>query len=341
MLLAAALLGCAAERGRVAATGDGAEAASPPTPAAYEVLVVEQAAGRLGVFSSRGERIAGIALGLKPHEIEVDAEARFAYVSNFGVEDYDRSIGVPGDSVAVIDIAARRAVADLSTRDPGSDGPRGPHGLLLQPPARRLLFVNVEFGDRMLVFDTNSHVRVRDFPLPPHVHHFVFAADGATLFAFAGADGVYRIAAHDGRVEAHWRSPTPVRGLAWSADGSLLASGRGEVTWLDPATLAVIRRVEVPGAGQIVYSLPLPDGRVFAPSVYEHTVFVLGDGVPRALNAGRTPIALAPTPDGRVAFVSNPTDTHVHRIDLDTLAVSRFAAAGGPNRIAVVPRRAP
>lgn len=56
----------------------------------YLLLIVEESASRVGFYDpTRGQCIASIETGFLPHEIEVSADGRTAYVSNFGLQDYD------------------------------------------------------------------------------------------------------------------------------------------------------------------------------------------------------------------------------------------------------------
>ena len=63
----------------------------------FTIIVVEYGANRVGFFDSNsGKRIGSVAVGLKPHEIELSTDGKTAYVSNFGISDYDYRIGTPG-----------------------------------------------------------------------------------------------------------------------------------------------------------------------------------------------------------------------------------------------------
>src|SRR5690606_20103033 len=120
-----------------------------------------------------------------PHEVEVAADGRTAYVSNFGLRDYDLRLGRPGGSVAVIDIPRGRHPGHLwlagdSLRARDTTGvSREPHGLQRRTPAGRELSVNAEVGgDSMMVFDVATRRRLRAFGLPAGTHNFVFSAGG-------------------------------------------------------------------------------------------------------------------------------------------------------------------
>src|ERR1700676_5455285 len=79
-------------------------AAPPPGPARFCLLAVEETAGSLAIADPRGGVVKRLTLGERPHEVEVSADGKTAYVSMFGITDYDSQLGTPGTSVAKIDL---------------------------------------------------------------------------------------------------------------------------------------------------------------------------------------------------------------------------------------------
>ena len=157
--------------------------------ASFCVLSVEEDGGSLTVLDPGGTARAKIALGERPHEVAVAPDRRTAFVTMFGIADYDVRIGTPGSTIAKIDLTAGRRVGEYQV----PADVRGPHGVQLRPPAFAEMFVNTEVGgDVMLVLDTASGKLLRRFPLPTGTHNFVFAKNGGALFSFAGANGVSR-----------------------------------------------------------------------------------------------------------------------------------------------------
>ena len=315
-----------------------AGAAPAPMPHDWCVLAVEEDGGKLTIVDPATARHTSLPIGEKPHEIEVNRERDRAFVTQFGVRDYDLRLGTPGDHVAVIDLKLGRKVAEwlLPTTSDGAQ-PRGPHGVKLRPPAEHELFVNSEVGvERMIVFDTQTGKVRRSFPVPAGTHNFIFSADGRRLYAFAGAAGAFRLDPETGKVLAGQHAISPVRGLGWSEDGSaILAGGHGEVAFLSPEDLHVIRRVLVPGAGQIFYLLASA-GQVFAPGGPNGKVSVIrtSDGaLLRAIETGKTPIAARRGPDDKI-YVANVQDDHLSVIDPAGFAQSRISGLAGPNGLA-------
>ena len=61
------------------------------------LLVVEQSDGAVSFYDEiSGDRLNTVRVGLNPHEITVSKDGKTAYVTNFGVQDYDHTIGEPG-----------------------------------------------------------------------------------------------------------------------------------------------------------------------------------------------------------------------------------------------------
>ncbi len=295
-------------------------------------LVVEENAGTLAFIGPDGAILRRLTLGERPHEIEVTADGRTAYVPMFGITDYDSQLGSPGTTVAEIDL--RKAAIVGTFKIPAGAG--APHGARLRPRHPGELFVNTERGGfAMQVFDVKTHQLLRQFPLLEGTHHFVFSPDGTALFVFAGAAGVARYDAATGRLTAQRDLGSPVRGLAIAADGSVLASARGEIVDLRASDLAVAARLAAPRPGQYVYLAELPDGTIMAPSLSDGgvAIFPKDASAPRFTATGNTPIHVQPGPDGRI-YVGNVQDDHISILDKTGALVGSIAGLTSPNGIA-------
>ncbi len=312
------------------------------------LVVVEENAGQVSLLDARtGAARHRIPVDTLPHEVAVTADGRTAYVSNFGLRDYDTRLGTPGTSVAIIDIETGAVrdhlwLAGDSLHAASSGASQAPHGLKLRPPDGHELFVNAEVGDSMLVFDVASRQRIRGFPVPAGTHNFVFSRDGSTLWLMAADSGVYRVDPDSGHITGQIPTATPIRGLSWMPDGThLLASGRNELLIIDSAELRIARRIGDLGVGQILYSGVTPDGRfILAPAPRDSAVVVvdLETGRPvRRLRTGKSPIRVLVDSSGALAYVANAEDDHVSVIDLGNWAVTSLGSVDGPNGLALVP----
>jgi monoamine oxidase/DNA-binding beta-propeller fold protein YncE/ABC-type branched-subunit amino acid transport system substrate-binding protein len=128
------------------------------------LLTVEQSLHTAGVYiPSTGERLANIGLGYYPHEIEVSPDSKTAYVTNFGLQDYDESIGYPGFTISVIDLTSltERGLLFTFSKEDQSDNkvPMAPHGIKIRPKSNQL-FVATELpktlGAQVLVYDLEN-----------------------------------------------------------------------------------------------------------------------------------------------------------------------------------------
>ena len=137
------------------------------------ILTAEERGTGLAIIQPDGELLARVQVGSWPHEVEVSRDGRTAYVTQFGITDYDSRIGTPGDHVSRIDLASARETGRYAL----PEGLRAPHGVKLRPSSDEL-FVNAEAGhDTMLVYDADSRRLLRTFPLEKGSHNFVFSSE--------------------------------------------------------------------------------------------------------------------------------------------------------------------
>jgi ABC-type branched-subunit amino acid transport system substrate-binding protein len=329
----------------------------------YLLAVVEESASRLSFYDSRtGTRISTVELGFLPHEIEISPDRKTAYVSNFGLQDYDETLGVAGYSVSIIDLELMCEKGRLYTFNQAGEVYRAPHAVKLRPRTDEL-FVNVEQGNRILVFDLETKTIKRklagfsssvfepgggpekSYEDPAGTHNFVFSADGTALFLFAGALGVYNMDPDTGVMVAHYASATPIHGLAFMpGETSLIASGANEIVLLDPKDLSVQKKFGSLGVLQLLYSVATPDGkRIVAPACWDSLVLVIeaetGEVLAR-IATGVDPVHVVVADGGEAAWVTNARSRYVTRIDLATYEQARIATGEGPNGIALCPRYA-
>lgn len=216
---------------------------SSPTPLnkPYSILLIEEGENSLGVYHSETKKEIGrVKLNFYPHEIEISPDGKRAYVSNFGIRDYDAKIGYPGNSISVIDLEKFCEVDRLYTtyKDTTLQEQQywGPHGLKVHPDGE-YLYVNVECvhgryptsnapqDSRMLIFnlatretekvlppfsDPDSHVT--SYSLSAGTHNFIFSPKSNNinkpgnrhLWYYAGPNGVFCINSITGALIRHY-----------------------------------------------------------------------------------------------------------------------------------------
>jgi ABC-type branched-subunit amino acid transport system substrate-binding protein/DNA-binding beta-propeller fold protein YncE len=337
------------------------------------LIAVEESDSTVAIYDLESDaELTRIKVGFWPHEVALSADGQIAYVSNFGLKDYDEHIGTPGFSISVIDLqygVEKERLYTFSNPDE-FNRLRAPHGLRVSPDGKRL-FVNVETEHHMLIFDLTQQSKVprrlslehlaldrfsetEDYPLPTDAHNFLLSDSGDALWVYPSRRGVSKVDARTGATLANYAATGVVRGLAFSHDKkTLFACEGGRVSVLDPDTLVVLcQSPDFAAAGEVrqfLYPGVTPDGRLLlCPAVWEGKVWIFDARtleVVSNLQVGLDPIHLCVTDDSKFAYVSHGRSFYALKIDLHALAVSsRIPTRGGPNGIALtkihpVPRK--
>ncbi len=334
------------------------------SPQQHIIVAVEESDSTVGFYdSTSGNELRRVAVGRWPHEIEISLDGEFAYVSNFGLKDYDERIGEPGSSISIIDLHSFCEIDRLYTFSGGEEWERrrAPHGVKLAPNGS--LYVNVERSSEMLIYDFNTSKNSKGFRLPTRAfampsaqsalygrsaegpglrdyvvdnafglpresHNFIFGRNDDSIFVASGRGGLYKISASTGQILFNLVRPGPTRGLAWSADGKcLIISAGDEICLVDPEKLTLIKSFGGLGVRQLLYSEPTPDGRyIVAPAVWEGQVLLvdaINGSVLDRLIIGADPIHVAMAPGGQSAYVSHGRSKFISEIRFDPLTEVR------------------
>jgi len=313
------------------------------------LAVVEENSDRISFYNTEsGAREGSLKIGFLPHEITVTKDGKTAYISNFGIRDYDSGSGFPGTSISVIDLPNQVEKYRLFTFDANdykdhAQIDSAPHGVKLRPPFEKQLYVNVEQGAKLLVYDVDEKTIIKKIPVSPHTHNLFFSEDGKTLWLMAGKDGVIRMDPDSGTVTGQFQLGSAVRGLKYTPDGrSLMVSGVNHIVLIDPDSLEIKKNFTNLNLGAIIYSEMTPDQKyILAPAPFDHQVAVIdvaSQSVIKRLVTGLNPMNVLASPDGQFAYVSNATDRHLSKIDLKTLEYINIPTHAGPNGLAFVPK---
>ncbi len=211
------------------------------------ILLVEESDNSLGFYDSEtGKESGRINLSLWPHEVTVSADGRTAYVSNFGLRDYDLTLGYAGNSISVIDVPSRCEVHRLYTTTKGFEY-WAPHGVKLSPDGTRL-YVNVERvvglrsvdptagpgqeQTRILVYDVESRQLIHSFDLPAiDLNERAFAVDRS--FRLQGEP-------FGEQAVQSYGVPRGSHNFLFSPDGALwIFSGPNGISKIDPISGAI------------------------------------------------------------------------------------------------------
>jgi DNA-binding beta-propeller fold protein YncE len=310
------------------------------------IVTVEQTAGTVGFYDPiDGKKYASVHVGFLPHEIAISKNKKTAYVSNFGLQDFDETIGVPGVSISVIDIPNHIEKYRLYTFDPSkratfSQIDKAPHGVRLRPPFEKLLYVNVEKGNKILIFDVKTRKIVNKIDVNPHTHNFIFSPDGKVLWLMAGRNGVIRMDPDTGKITGRFTLTTPIRGLIYTPDTQyIMASGDNEIFLLNPKNLTVYKHFDNLGVTQILYSDMTPDKRyIIAPAVWDSQAIIIDTATGKVIKrvvTGLDPVTVRVSQSGKFAYVTNARDDFLTEIDLTTFQTKNILTGNGSNGLAI------
>lgn len=226
----------------------------------FSILLIEEGENSLGIYDSETRKETGrIYLNFFPHEIEVTPDGSRAYVSNFGIRDYDMKVGHPGNCISVIDLITLCEVDRLYTTLNGKKY-WGPHGLKVHPNGEEL-YVNVECVNGrypssnspqdsvMLVFNLKEgNVRElrpsvptfgrakREYNLLAGTHNFIFTPSYSSenkkrnpndeefdMWYYAGSNGVTCIDPMTGEKKRHYPTTleTPLSSTPQALNGAV------------------------------------------------------------------------------------------------------------------------
>jgi len=304
-----------------------------------DILAVVEQSGSVDFYDAvSGDRLGGTPVDVNAHEITLSADGNTAYVSNFGIQDYDETIGIPGDSISIINTHTFQETGRLSTGTKNA-----PHGVKIRPNHPDELYVNTEIDGKIIVFNVVSQNIKKTLNAPAGTHNFIFSEDGNTLWLIAGANGVTKMDPESGQVLGEYHTDTPIRGLEYTPDQkSLMASAKNQIRFFDPESLETLHTIDNLGVDQFLYSAMTPDGKtIVAPAVWNNEILIIDtktDQVIKRIVTGVNPVTVVIDAKGRYAYVSNARNSHVAKIDLKTFTVKDIDTKAGPNGLVLIHR---
>jgi YVTN family beta-propeller protein len=308
-------------------------ASVPSFSFAAELLVLNKSDATLSFIDpSSGKTAATIATGEGPHEIEVSADGRLAFIGNYGAR-------TPGNSLSVVDIAARKELkrVDLGElRRPHGLAVSGGHVYLTSEESRRIARYNPETQSVDWTFATGQE----------GTHMVLASRDGAKLFATNMGSNNVSVITRNSRGE--WAQTLVTvgagpEGLDLTPDGRSLWTAHsrdGGISIIDTASAKVTHTFDAKTQRSNRVKLT-PDGKLALVSDLSGGELVVIDAATRTerarLKVGRTPTGILIVPGGETAFVAVSGDDRLAVIDLKSLSVSRtLATGGGPDGMAWV-----
>jgi YVTN family beta-propeller protein len=306
----------------------------PSIGLAEQLLVLNKSDATLVfVDPASGKVSAPVSTGDGPHEIELSADGRTAFVSNYGAS-------APGNTLSVIDVGSRRELRRVDLGDL-----RRPHGLTF---SKGSLYFTAEGARRLGGLDSAAQHVDWTFETGQDGTHMVLASrDGSHLFATNMASGTVSVLEQGSNGE--WQQTlisvgAGPEGLDQSPDGKELwvaHSRDGGISIIDVATKKVIQTFDAKTKRSNRLKFTRDGARVL--------VSDLGAGELLAFDArsrqerGRVKLGRAPTgiliaPDGRHAYVAVSGENRIAVVDLESLREVRPIEPGNnPDGMAWAP----
>lgn len=291
---------------------------------AAELLVLNKSDATLSfVDPMNGKTLATIATGEGPHEIELSADGRQAFVSNYGA-------ATPGNSLSVIDVRSR---AETKRVDLGEL--RRPHGLSLH---NGQLYLTAEVAKKVARFIPAAAKVDWEFDTGQQGTHMVLASrDGQRLFATnIGSDNVSLI---EKQSSGEWRQTLVAvgkgpEGFDVTSDNRFLwvaHSRDGGISIIDIAQRKVVHTVDI-GTKRSNRLKFTRDGRYALISDLTAGELVVVDAGARTVTA-RIPLGVAPTgilvpPQGNEVFVAVSGGNRIAIVDVAALKAVRSIETG-------------
>lgn len=276
-------------------------------PAAEQVLlVVLKASSVVAYYSLDGKLLGSVPVGLHPHEMAISGDGKFAYVTDNGTMRIENA-GKGGNTVSIVDIAARKRVGTISTGKY-----RRPHGIAVDARTGYLA-VTAEAPDRVLHIDPRDRNVIRHFDTKGRTSHMVTlpAGKSGAEFAFVSNSGMSTVSAVQlttGQVKSIPTGERP-EGSVLSKDGSELFVCNREsasITIIDVARQAAIGEIKT-GKGPVRIGIT-PDGATLIYALMHDQKIEFADVARRRpvtqVSVDGNPISLAVSPDGKYAFAA-------------------------------------
>lgn len=253
------------------------------------VLVLLKGANALGYYTRDGQLLAKVPVGQHPHEMVLSKDGKFAYITDNGTMRVENP-GAGGNTISVVDIAARKRVKTISTGNY-----RRPHGISLDP-VRNYLAVTSEAPDQLLLIDAEERKVIRRFNPNGKTTHMVSFGPGKSgaEYAFVSNSGAAYLSVIQLTTGMVKTIPTGDR-----PEGSVL-SPSGDMLYVanrDSASITVVDTARQGAIGEI--------------------------------RTGRGPVRLAVTPDGRTLVYALMNDNRIGFADTETRRQTAFIQVEG------------
>ncbi|WP_256737611.1 twin-arginine translocation pathway signal protein [Pseudomonas sp. dw_358] len=305
-----------------------------------ELVLVEKEAPGVSFYQlPDGKPLAHISMATQPHEIVADAQHRFAYVAQYGMDKW-LSPGEGGHLVYVLDLVARKLARTIDLTPY-----HRLHGIRMDAAGR--LYVLSETDSVMIRFDNPSKDEYPSQIVPvggTRSHYFVLTRDGRRAYVSDTLSGMVIM------LDPHDPTFTPVKRLLGEApEGSCLSVDektyyaidryKGVLHAFDAATLQPLKQVQL--RGEAVRIAALPDGRLIVANQADKSLSLLhaetlAEVAHLPLEAAASGLNLAPAADKVYASLES---NEVVIVDIGKWQITgSFATQKAPDAAAVIMR---
>lgn len=304
-------------------------------------LALLKGANALAYIGADGKVMASVPVGQHPHEMVFSKDRRYLYTADNGIMRIEHA-GKGGNSLSVIDVAARRKIGDI----PLGEYYR-PHGIDLSPDTG-MIVVTSEGPDRLLLVDPAKRKVVKNFDTKGKTPHMVtYGPKGKWAYVSNSSSGtVAAINVDTGETKVITTGERP-EGSVLSKDGKELYVTNREsasITVIDTAKQQAIASIQTgkgpvrialtPDGGKLVYALMHEKKVAFAdPKLRTQTDYVIVPG---------EPVSCTLSQDGKFAFASAETSDVIYVIDIAAKKIAReirMAKGSGPDPVLDMPAR--
>ena len=280
------------------------------------LVVVEKKASQIGFYTSAGERVAGVAVGETPHEMVLDPNGRYLYVSDNGVLWMDYK-GPGGNTISIVDLKERRKVGVIPTGKY-----HRPHGMSIDPVTRRMI-VTSENPDSLFLVDLDSRSVIEAYDNGGQAPHMVmFGPKHEWAYASnSNSDNIGVVRVGTGKLETITGCGRPQGGVL-NEDGSryyVTCSNSGTIQVIDTAARKAVGEIKTgEGVNRVVIT---PDQKTLVYSIGGDGTQVGFADVAKLKETGRvdlggSPLSCTLSKDGRYAFAGVQDNDEVYVVSV-------------------------
>jgi DNA-binding beta-propeller fold protein YncE len=307
---------------------------------AQTLVVAHKRADSVGFYDAQtGQSLAVVPVGVKPHEMAMTQDRRFALVTNYGVDSYtDKEEG--GNTISIIDLVERKLVGEI-----GLGRFRRPHGIERGRSGR--FYVTTDSPPALLVVDGERRQVAASFDVRQLLPHMVAISNDEkkAYTANAGEGSVTVIDLVKTGPNRHIIVGGVPMGLALTPDGRRLfvaTRGGNSIAVIDVQKDDPLDPIEIEGGPSRLHFTP--SGKHLLVSLLQTGEVAVIDpktlAVVARFAAGAGVEGLASESNGRFAYVSAQGANKIIKFSLtDWKTVLEIATGERPDPLLIIDSR--